>query len=142
MDLVSEAAVRFIRNKTILVCFFIFFVSKFSCGGEVISPQTGNWKGQPIGTYRLTRSTKQSITESKKTTHYSRSILLGQDEDNFTFLLTGKTNEKGTFVEEPRRSGGRAGGTRRIESCTLHTMEINSISFDVEKLAYGRLLAG
>ncbi|MHC4478650.1 MAG: hypothetical protein ACYTEL_23700 [Planctomycetota bacterium] len=117
-----------------LVVILVFISAVSNCFGVELVPATsGKWKGHPIGTYILTKITEEDSRTGESSTEWTRRLLLGQDAAERIYVLRGKADENGEFIEEPRRDIARSNiiSDRVIDSKT-HTWKRNGITFEVE----------
>lgn len=83
---------------------FLLFGVQYSPAGETLRiPTRGEWQGQAIGSWTLTRTTRRSAGESTVDGgRLYKALLLGEDGNNNTIQVWGEADEQGRYlVEKP-----------------------------------------
>ena len=104
------------------------------------SPEVSNdrWQGYSVGTFTLTRHTKESINTKKKTARFFKSVFFARNKDGYSIKLRGETNQSGHFIKKPNRVGGYSSQVLRPKLRIVEdTREISGISLVLVTTKYG-----
>jgi hypothetical protein len=110
--------------------------------GTMGIPSWGDWAGKPIGTWiiKAYRETDPGKPERTKV-EYRRQLLLGEDSDGQGYIMSGRVDEQGKYLEKPSQigylRGTGAGGQKGPTSKATKTLQVDGQRIECEVWDYG-----